>query len=212
MPAWELAADTVAQTIYEWISPNENVLLAIDSPLGWPVNMGKTLCYHSAGKGIDIDSNDLFRRETDKFVKRKLGKQPLDVGADRIARTAHTALRIINELRLLTGKTIQLAWDNQNLIDISAIEVYPAATLDCYKITSTGYKEKNKKYVRKEIVDLLRNYMIIPKDLVILEENADALDSVICLLAAKDFIDGNVYYPEDIGLAKLEGWIWVKKV
>ena len=46
----------------------------------------------------------------------------------------------------------------------------------------------------------------------ILEKNADALDSAVCLLAAKDFIEGNVYYPENISLAKKEGWIWVRRM
>ena len=202
----------IAEIIYNWIDPNEKVILAIDAPLGWPVNLGQALYNHNAGEVIDADSNDLFRRATDKFIKKNLGKQPLDVGADRIARTAHSALKIIGELRLLTGEPIELAWDNANLKGISAIEVYPAATLGCYKIQSTGYKEKNQKLSRREIIAGLRGHMVIPTDADILEQNADALDSSVCLLAAKDFIEGNVYYPEDLNLARKEGWIWVRKV
>lgn len=201
----------IAETIYNWIDPNEKVILAIDAPLGWPVNLGQALYIHNAGQVIDVDSNDLFRRETDKFIKRNLGKQPLDVGADRIARTAHSALKIIGELSLMTGEPVELAWDNANLKDISAIEVYPAATLGCYKIQSTGYKEKNQQAIRREIIAGLRRHMVMPTDADILEQNADALDSVVCLLAAKDFIEGNVYFPENMILAKKEGWIWAKK-
>lgn len=134
------------------------------------------------------------------------------MGADRIARTAHSALKIIRELSLLIGKPLELAWDNKNLKGISAIEVYLAATLDCYGIQSTGYKGKNQQFIRKEIITGLREHMIIPNSMDLLEQNADALDSAVCLLAAKDFIEGNVYFPENISLAKKEGWIWVRKV
>lgn len=203
---------SVAETIYRWISPNEKVLLAIDAPLGWPVNLGQALYNHNAGQVIDIDSNDLFRRETDRFIKRNLGKQPLDVGADRIARTAHSALRIINELGNLVAKSIELSWDNLFAKSISVIEVYPAATLGCYGIKSISYKEKNQQPIRRDIISGLRAHMIIPNDVSMLEQNADALDSAVCLLSAKDFIEGNVYYPDNISLAKKEGWIWIKKI
>lgn len=202
----------VAETISSWICPNEKVLLSIDAPLGWPINLGQVLYSHSAGQGIDINANDLFRRETDRFVKRKLGKQPLDVGADRIARTAHSALKILNELRALTKKPIELAWCKENLADISVIEVYPAATLDCYGITSMGYKYKDQKSARKEIVKGLCSHIIMPENKEILEGNADALDSAVCLLAGKDFLDGDVYSPELFEIAQKEGWIWVKRV
>ncbi len=41
--------------------------------------------------------------------------------------------------------------------------------------------------------------------------SADVLDSAVCLLAAKDFLKGNVYFPSNLEKAKKEGWIWVKK-
>ncbi len=201
---------SIAEIIHSWLNPEEKVLLAIDAPLGWPSQLGQALYNHNAGQTIDINSNDLFRRETDKFIKKTIGKQPLDVGADRIARTAHSALNIIGELSHLTGEPVELAWDNVNLKGISAIEVYPAATLCCYGIQSIGYKEKNQQSTRREIIAGLRGHMVMPTDINLLKQNADALDSSVCLLAAKDFIEGNVYFPENMGLAKREGWIWAK--
>jgi hypothetical protein len=44
----------------------------------------------------------------------------------------------------------------------------------------------------------------------ILVDNADAFDSVVCLLAAADFIRGLCYAPPDLTTARREGWIWVK--
>jgi len=41
--------------------------------------------------------------------------------------------------------------------------------------------------------------------------NANVLDSVVCLLSALDFINGNVAFPENYDFAQKEGWIWFKK-
>ena len=77
--------------ITDWLPKEQPVLLAFDAPLGWPISLGKELSAHNAGMLLRGDSDDLFRRETDRTVKRETRKQPLDVGADRIARTAHSA-------------------------------------------------------------------------------------------------------------------------
>ena len=63
-------------------------LVALDAPLGWPENFGKQLARHHAGQALSSKANEFVRRETDRFVKARIGQQPLDVGADRIARTA----------------------------------------------------------------------------------------------------------------------------
>ena len=38
--------------------------------------------------------------------------------------------------------------------------------------------------------------------------NAEVLDAVVCLLAARDFLDGRAMEPVDASLALQEGWIW----
>ncbi|MTI68592.1 MAG: DUF429 domain-containing protein [Firmicutes bacterium] len=199
------------QYIEKWIKGQESILIAIDAPLGWPNDLGASLANHLAGENLSTIPNNLFRRETDRFVKSTIGKQPLDVGADRIARTAHAALRILNELRERTGKKISLAWNNESFKGIKAVEVYPAATLHTYGIKNTGYKGKKQIIARKEIIESLREHVNLPENLDVIVENDDALDSVICLLAAKNFIDGEIYYPENIETGKKEGWIWFRK-
>lgn len=119
-------------------------------------------------------------------------------------------MTILHELRQRTNKPIELIWNNQELSDISAIEVYPTATLKAYGILHRGYRE-HKQY-RREIIKALKNHIYLSEGTKILRDNADALDSAVCLLAAKDFLEGKSYEPENLELAKKEGWIWVRKI
>ena len=94
-------------TVAGWLRAAQMpALLAIDTPLGWPVRLGCALTNHRAGEPIAADADRLFRRDTDRFIKLKLGKTPLDVGADQIARTAHTALCLLNGLRQCLDETV----------------------------------------------------------------------------------------------------------
>ena len=201
---------TVAESIASWLMPDLNSLITIDAPLGWPQLMGDELASHQAGYPIHQESNNFFRRATDKFIKRKVGKQPLDVGADRIARTAMAALVILKELRDITNCPIPLAW-NQEITGLNTIEVYPAGTLRSYKLPDTGYKSNNPEHRqrRAEILDQLSRYMTI-KDTTLLLANADVLDASLCCLAGADFVRGKTMQPENQELAKKEGWIWIK--
>jgi predicted RNase H-like nuclease len=202
---------TPAQTVADWIKNVQGpILLAIDAPLGWPDKMGKELYKHSAGKVLSILPNEFFRRETDRFVQRQIGKTPLDVGADRIARTAHAALKFLDDLRKLLGKTIPLAW-SPDFSGISAIEVYPAATLKAWGIRSSGYKAKNQEGERKEILKGLSSWVEVGRYAPELVRNPDVLDGVACVVSGMDFISGKAMKPENRALAEREGWIWVRE-
>jgi hypothetical protein len=37
-----------------------------------------------------------------------------------------------------------------------------------------------------------------------------ALDAVLCVCAGLDFLSGEAVAPDDLSLAKREGWIWVR--
>lgn len=185
----------------------EPTLLAIDAPLGWPAALGPALTGHTAGSHIPIAANSLFRRRTDACIKEKLGRQSLDVGADRIARTAHSALKILNELaeRLLTR--IPLAWA-PHIAGVAAIEVYPAATLAAYSIAARSYKKPAEESARQAILDELQKLVTIQCTNDKLLQNADALDASVCVLAGADFFRGKAHPPDDYELAAKEGWIW----
>ena len=197
--------------IIDWAKQNQTTLIALDAPLGWPDDLGKALFTHEAGQPIRIKPNQLFRRETDRFIKTKIGKQPLDVGADRIARTTHSALAFLNEIRTRTGVLIPLAWENSSLEQLFTIEVYPAATLLVHNIDVPGYKQKNNDQARNMIIEQLKEFIEIPSDTSMILRYDHVLDAIICVLAGLDFLTGDTYKPTDLELAKKEGWIWVRK-
>jgi hypothetical protein len=204
------AVASVAARVAEWVVASDRCLLALDAPLGWPKAMGDELVCHSAGSHIGTAPNAFFRRETDRNVQRRLGKTPLDVGADRIARTAHAALSLLDEVRHRTGLDIALAWNPQELQRATAIEVYPAGTLLAHGLPAFGYKKPVQRDVRGRIVQSLSQQLVLPGDLDPLLDDADCLDAVLCVLAAADFVDDRSVPPDDPSIAQKEGWIWVR--
>ena len=138
-----------------------------------------------------------------------MGKTPLDVGADRIARTAHAALGLLAKLRSRLDLEIPLAWSPDFTPPVAAIEVYPSATLKARGIRSAGYKKPGDVAERDGVIEALATLMGLPKDVSAMSERADALDAAVCLLAAGDFLSGSAVPPQDQELAVKEGWIWV---
>ncbi len=98
-----------------------------------------------------------------------------------------------------------MAWNPYNIYTVAVIEVYPAATLQCYGIRNIGYTEKGQRAEREEILKGLGLVMEIQCDSQVMIQSADVLDSSVCLLAAKDFLNGDVYFPDDIKRSKKEG-------
>ena len=198
-----------AAVVSDWLRRCDGpTLLALDAPLGWPASLAPTLITHRAGSRIESPMDALFQRATDHFVYKTHGKRPLDVGADRIARTAHAALRMLGELRDRLGAPIPLLW-GLPFDGIGAIEVYPAATLIAHGFRSEGYKKTEQADAREEILSALKTRMKIACEDGPLKADADALDAGICVLAAADFLQGRAVPPADQKLAEREGWIWV---
>jgi predicted RNase H-like nuclease len=203
----------VARQIAEWMRGAPRVLLALDAPLGWPQPLGEAISTHTAGAPLGYAANDMFRRETDRFVKFQLGKQSLDVGADRIARTAHSALSLLEELRQITGEPLQLAWQADFHQGAAAIEVYPAATLRAHGITSPGSRKDGEVglHSRLMLIEKLSGLLTVNCAKSAMEANVDAMDAALCVLAGHDFLQRQAYPPEDVQLARREGWIWVRR-
>lgn len=195
-----------AHIVARWIRERDTpMLLALDAPLGWPEAMGRMLPEHRAGEELQKCANTLFRRETDRFVKREIGKTPLSVGADKIARTAHAALALIGELRGELAEPIPLVW-SPAFQGVGAIEVYPAATLKAHGIS--GSKDDGGP---DGLVAVLAKRLHIPGDIANqLASNPHMLDAAVCVLAAQDFLCDKAMPPLVPALAKREGWIWVR--
>lgn len=193
------AQSSAASIVALWIEEAKgNALLALDAPLGWPIALGSALALHRAGEPLTVEANLLFRRQTDREIYARLGKSPLDVGADRIARTAHSALALLDELRRKTSRPIPLAWSpGEGAARLSAIEVYPAATrislgLPLERGSVAGLGD------RLEFVD-----GAVPAS----EHEGDA---VLCAIAASEFLTGRAIGPAnpDRETVQREGWIW----
>jgi hypothetical protein len=207
---------SIANVVSSWIRENSTTktLIAMDSPLGWPIKLGEELIAHTAGSSLSTEAHQMFRRRTDFFIKEQANKQSLDVGADRIARTAHAALRLIDEIKEQVGMSIPLAWNSELRHPISVIEVYPAVTLkSCQLLPAMSYK-KESNGAREQIVDGLSEFMTLPAgDKQSIIDDDDILDAVACVLAGSHFINNESVGPatsEDRALAEKEGWIWAK--
>ena len=190
-----------------------HAVLALDAPLGWPAPLGEGLRNHTAGAPVLTDAHALFRRTTDLFIREMTGKRPLDVGADRIARTAHAALSGLDLLRAMTGLPLPLAWSGDGSGAPRVIEVYPGVTLKAHGAPSQGYKVGKSiehRRVRQEVLARLPDFRIPADCRTTALGNADALDALVCLLGAADFVRGRARPPENLDLARTEGWIWCR--
>jgi len=185
------------ETAAEWIARHDVALIALDAPLGWPVALHSALTYHRAGMPLRDQPDNLFSRATDRDIRKRLGKRPLEVGADRIARTARAALQLLQELRDCTGYPIPLAWSAHEDAPLRAIEVYPAATR-----LSHGAPDKGGSLNGLEA--LLDCTDVRP----LLKQSEHMRDAAVCVLAAADFISGKALPPHDLNIAQIEGWIW----
>jgi len=208
--------DSIANVVSSWIKENKTTktLIAMDSPLGWPIKLGEELIGHTAGSSLSTEAHQMFRRRTDFFIKEQANKQSLDVGADRIARTAHAALRLIEEIKEQVGMSIPLAWNSELRHPVSVIEVYPAVTLkSCQLLPAMSYK-KESNGEREQVFNGLSEFMTLPEvDKQSIIDDDDILDAMVCVLAGYHFINNESVGPateEDRALAEKEGWIWAK--
>ena len=212
----------IADMVGKWAADCEKTLLALDAPLGWPVGMRKGLSRHRAGLRISVEKDRMFKRETDRFVKEQTGQTPLEVGADKLARTAHATLALLDRIRYVTNEDIPLNWDQATQEGVQTIEVYPAVVLRVLCLDTKGYKgsKKDKVENRKKLVIKLVKHNELKDQVEFcqgvrnqMENNDNLLDAVLCILAGADFCWGKCVNPpeEDKDIARLEGWIWFRQ-
>lgn len=204
------AGESAAASISQWIGSHERYVLAFDAPLGWPQALGAALSRHSAGEPLEATAEALFRRETDRFVHRQLRKLPPDVGADRVARTSRAALDLLRDVRAHAGRPMPLAWAQAE--EAGVIEVFPAATLIARGVPASGYKANTvrARHARAELLKRLAREMTIKPSRDVIIDDPNLLDATVCALAAADFARGSCVAPENLELARREGFIWFR--
>jgi len=206
--------DVLRNQIVPFICGGERALIAIDAPLGWPDGLKQLLQGHEAGMpppaGLAKDAS--FRRHTENQVRKV--KIPLEVAADRIARAAFEALCVLNELRSESKQPLPLAW-SPDFTGAASIEVYPGATLAVRKLARPKYKQTDQTSGREQIaMSLVHEGLVgtLPTEpLRRALQDADILDAILCMVAARDFLMGECEPPDmaHIDQARREGWIWV---
>jgi hypothetical protein len=201
--------------VSEWVrrAPHR-ALLCLDAPLGWPSLLAASLAEHQAGDPLTQPADELFRRYTDACCQKRVGQRPMEVGADRIARTARAALELLEGVRERTGLPIPLAWNPDHLLHASAIETYPAATLKVRGLSNRGYKRGlGARAARERLLVALAGAWDIACDRAALLGNDDLFDAALCALTGADFLAGRCCPPppEAIDAVHREGWIWVRE-
>lgn len=186
------------------------LLVGLDAPLGWPSPLGDSLVSHRAGDFLDTPANRLFRRFCDDYTAETIGKRPMDVGADRIARTAHGALSLLAGLRRLSGRPLPLGWQPGEPPSGEVIETYPAAWLTVAGLPAKAYKRTEQRNVREEILSGLPGWVRLVCGTQAFLDDADILDALLCLLVCVAYLQGLVRHPpaEKAELIRREGWIW----
>jgi len=186
-----------------------SAVLAFDAPLGWPIALGEHLARHRAGAPISATPAALFSRATDHAIRARLGKQPLEVGADRIARTAVAALGLLACVRARSGRSLPVAVTATPASDAVVIEVYPAAL-----VAAGSPRPRGRTAVDAAKAALARASFGsgLTAHQPVLDASPDALDAALCVLAAADWVRGHAVPPpsELLEVARREGWIWAR--
>jgi hypothetical protein len=214
-------------TIAGWSRSADQVVICADSPLGWPVGLGMTLASHRAGAAVPLGAEALFRRHTDRDIRRRVGKTPLDVGADRIARTALTVLNVlsavgeslpVDHLPVIALETTSVS-AVRSAPSVIVLETYPAGWFASEGIVTRGYRPPAGEGHRRALLSEAREAFSRSGASISSEiddeafvKRADDLDALICVFAGVDALRGLAPGPPDDIRADVavEGWIWCK--
>ena len=186
---------------------------AIDCPLSWPDPFVDLLVAHRAGRapapvgqsGLEW-RRTLSRRATDLHVAETVpGAVPLAVASDRIAAVA---MRCAGLQAALADEGLPVDRTGAGLL----VEVYPAAALRVWGLTSRSYKGSSNRSALGLLVDDLQ--AAVPEldwqgNELACRTSDDALDAVVCALLARAAHLGLTAGPPDhlTGRAATEGWI-----
>jgi predicted nuclease with RNAse H fold len=181
--------------------------VGIDAPCGWPQPFVTAIAeYTASGRWPTVERRRLTLRATDRYVWELTGRQPLSVSADRIA---HTAFRCAEFLtKLAAGRPVDRA--GAGLV----AEVYPAAALSQWCLTSRGYKGKGSTPARAKLLTEIQQacgpWLELSTDQEARLVGSDhLLDAFVSALVARAVESGSCFPipAEHIEAARAEGWI-----
>jgi predicted nuclease with RNAse H fold len=187
--------------------------VAIDAPLGWPVDFVRALNGSIPWPPLGADRRRLERRATDHWVHGTAAKLPLSVTTDRIAFAAMRA----------AGLLAHCAATGDEVIDVSGVqglvcETYPDPAIRRLGVwpAAVGARASYKgdaRALRASIVGGLADaapWLRLPaphREACI--ESDDCLDALVCALVARAAAKGLTVAPpaELAAEARSEGWI-----
>jgi predicted nuclease with RNAse H fold len=183
--------------------------VAIDAPLGWPVDFVAGLRDPGAWPvPLGESRSRLERRATDRWVHEHASKQPLSVSTDRIAYAAMRAAGLLAHI----GASEPI--DRSGMTG-RVCEAYPDPAIRCFGLwpEGAGARESYKgsaTQLRERIVERLPAWLDISAARRRACIDADhCLDALICALVARAAARALTYPPPDElrREAEAEGWI-----
>jgi Protein of unknown function (DUF429) len=190
--------------------------VAIDTPLGWPVDFVRGVCDPAAWPvGIDGDRRRLERRATDHWIHRTTGKLPLSVSTDRIAYPAMRAAGLLAHYAASSGEAV----DRTGVTGL-VCEAYPDPAIRRFGLwpgdagARESYKGEARPLRERIVAALVRTAPWL--ELTSAHRRAcgdwdDCLDALVCALVARAVERGLTAAPpaELADEARSEGWIHV---
>lgn len=192
-------------------------MTGIDIPLGWPDAFVTAVVAHHhrrpwppAATAPPDDREPLRFRVTDIETRAK-GSRPLSVSSDRIGVAAMRGARL-QHLLAEAGLPIDRSGTTGRIA-----EVYPAAALRHWGLTSSGYKGgPNALVCRTLAAELAARCGPITRSVASCLEGCDddGLDALVCAVVAKAVLLGHTVRPigDEMEAARREGWIHVPTV
>ncbi len=186
--------------------------VGVDVPFGWPDAFIHAISAHHAGAPWPtLPITTLRFRETDRFVRDQVGWWPLSVSSEKIGVTAMRAAGLLSKLAARgepVDRTGKGRW----------VEVYPAAALRRWGLSSHGYKGPGGRDRRRDLLHQLESLAdgwlrLRGEARGACEASDHCFDAMIAALVARAVALGlcEPIPVESAALADKEGWIALPK-